>query len=123
MITKREAAIVTAYTGYLIGSFDEAHKYIEEIMERPVYSHEMASKAIMEEIRKKAKQDFISMDVEKAKEWIKPPLGIQPRYIWESFRLQELGEAIERYLSVNKTIPLKWIEEFNELVAKKGTNL
>ena len=31
-MTKREAAIVSAYTGVLIGDFNEMHRYIEEIM-------------------------------------------------------------------------------------------
>jgi len=39
-MTKREAAIVSAYTGILIGSFSDLHQYIEEIMKRPVWTHE-----------------------------------------------------------------------------------
>lgn len=31
-MTKREAAIVSAYTGYLIGEFKDYHAYVEEIM-------------------------------------------------------------------------------------------
>lgn len=63
MITKREAAIISAYTGYLIGEFDEMHKYIQEKLERPVWTHEMASAELWEEIREKAKPDFISIEV------------------------------------------------------------
>lgn len=62
-MTEREAAIVSAYTGYLIGSFSEMHKYVEEIMGRPVWTHEMADRKIADEISSKAKQDFISMKV------------------------------------------------------------
>ncbi len=64
MITKREAAIISAYTGYLIGDFSETHKYIEEILGRPVWTHEMASEKIWEEIRDKAKPDYISLEVQ-----------------------------------------------------------
>ena len=42
-MTKREAAIVSAYTGVLIGDFDEVHKYIEELLGRPVFTHELAA--------------------------------------------------------------------------------
>lgn len=31
-MTKREVAIISAYTGYLIGYIDEMYKYINEIM-------------------------------------------------------------------------------------------
>ena len=64
MITKREAAIISAYTNYLLGDFNEMHKYIEEIMGRPVYTHELASIEIVDEIREKSKNDFINMEVE-----------------------------------------------------------
>lgn len=63
-MTKREAAIVSAYTGYLIGTFDELHKYIEEKMGRPVFTHEMASVAFEEQLRKASKVDFVAMSVQ-----------------------------------------------------------
>ncbi|WP_297439068.1 hypothetical protein [uncultured Clostridium sp.] len=49
----------------------------------------------------------------------KPPLGIKPKFIWEDERLFELGCAISRYLKANLNIPIKWIEEYNELIEKK----
>lgn len=58
-MTKQEAAIIGAYTGYLIGEFSDLHEYIERIMERPVWTHEMASKALFKEIQDKAKADFM----------------------------------------------------------------
>jgi hypothetical protein len=62
-MTTREAAIVSAYTGYLIGSFGEMHKYVEDIMGRPVWTHEMADVDVMDQIREKAKPDFVAMTV------------------------------------------------------------
>jgi len=62
-MTKREAAIVMAYTGICIGKFDEFHGYVEEILERPVFTHELASRDFMLEIREKSKQDFKSIEV------------------------------------------------------------
>ena len=62
-MTKREAAIVTAFTGKFIGDFSTFHGYVEEIMERPVFTHEMGNKAIAEEIKTKSKEDFISLEV------------------------------------------------------------
>ena len=62
-MTKKEAAIVAAYTGYLIGEFGEMHKYVEEIMGRPVWTHEMANEEFMNKLREKIKQDFITIKV------------------------------------------------------------
>lgn len=64
MITKREAAIITAYTNYLIGDFDEFHKYIQEILDRPVLTHELAFIEIVDEIREKSRDDFMNLEVE-----------------------------------------------------------
>ena len=63
-MTKDEAAIVSAYTGYLIGKFSDMHAYVERIMERPVFTHEMGSESIMDEIRARAQPDFVSMAIE-----------------------------------------------------------
>ena len=60
-MNKREAAIVSAYTGKLIGDFSEMHGYIEEIMGHPIWTHQLPSLA--EEIKEKSKPDFIGMEV------------------------------------------------------------
>lgn len=62
-MTKREAAIVAAYTGTSLGSFSDMHEYIEEIMGRPVFTHELASKMVMEEIHQKSRADFVAIEV------------------------------------------------------------
>jgi len=62
-MTKNEAAIVSAYTGILIGEFSNMHEYVEKIMDRPVLTHEMGNKEIANEIKEKSKNDFISMEV------------------------------------------------------------
>ena len=60
-MNRRESAIVGAFTGFLCGPFDAMHEYIEEIMGRPVFTHEMASKEISEKIKELAKPDFIAL--------------------------------------------------------------
>ena len=62
-MTKREAAIVSAYTGFLCGGFSELHEYVEEIMGRPVFIHEMRCGEGAEEIKAKSKPDFVALDV------------------------------------------------------------
>ena len=60
-MTKQERIIVSAYTGYLMCDFHDMHHYIEEKLGRPVWSHEMASKEIQNEIRDKCRSDFLSL--------------------------------------------------------------
>jgi hypothetical protein len=63
-MTKREAAIVSAYTGILIGEFSDCHKYIEEIMDRPVLIHELGDKDISDKIKELAMDDFLNIKIE-----------------------------------------------------------
>lgn len=64
-MTKREAAIVSAYTGVLIGKFSDMHKYIEEKLNRPVFTHELGNKELCKEIKEISKQDFINIGITK----------------------------------------------------------
>lgn len=68
-MTKREAAIVSAYTGYLIGEFSDFQAYAEEIMGRPIFTHEFPN--IADEVTEKSKKDFMSIKIEEEPpEWI-----------------------------------------------------
>lgn len=63
-MTNKEKAIVMAYTGVCMltgDKFQIFHKYVEDIMGRPVYTHELANKAVEDEIKEKAKDDFIAL--------------------------------------------------------------
>ena len=62
-MTKREAAIVSAYTGYLIGEFSTLHEYAEKIMGRPVFTHEFGSLRLAEALRRQAKIDFVTISI------------------------------------------------------------
>ena len=48
----------------------------------------------------------------------KPPLGLMPKFLWDSERLSDITNAINRYLTAEKEIPIEWIEEYNKLVKK-----
>lgn len=62
-MTKREAAIVSAYTEVLIGNFDNFHSYVNEIMGRPIFTHELGRPAILNEIRERSKKDFMNIKI------------------------------------------------------------
>lgn len=50
----------------------------------------------------------------------KPSLGILPKRIHDSMRLENLKAAIERYLEAEYKIDMAWIKEYNELIDRKG---
>ena len=63
-MTKREAAIVSAYTGILIGEFGDMHKYIEEVVGRPVWTHELGNRDVFNRIKELSRNDFLNIKVE-----------------------------------------------------------
>ncbi len=63
-MTDREKAIVMAYTGVTMLSgekFQIFHEYIEKILGRPVWTHELAIELVWNEIKEKSKDDFIEI--------------------------------------------------------------
>lgn len=52
-------------------------------------------------------------------EYERPPLGLRPRIIADEQRLQEIKEAIMRFMAADRSIPQEWLDEYNELVAKR----
>lgn len=62
-MTKREAAIVSLYTGYLIGSFSDVQMLASELLGRPVFTHELVDEELQNEMMNRAKPLFVSMEV------------------------------------------------------------
>lgn len=60
-MTHREKVIVSAYTGVLMCNFNDVHEYIEKILGRPVWTHELADDKIWDEIKEASKSDFIAI--------------------------------------------------------------
>lgn len=60
-MTKKEAAIVSAYTGYLCGDFDDLHAYLETLFGRPIFTHELPQ--MMDQIHERSKPDFLALEV------------------------------------------------------------
>lgn len=48
----------------------------------------------------------------------KPPIGIQPKFIWEVQRIEDLVSAMNRYINAGLEIPVEWVENYNELIIK-----
>lgn len=60
-MTKQEKLIVSAYTGVLMTDFDDLHKFIEEKLGRPVFTHELADELVVKELKRAVKQDFLGL--------------------------------------------------------------
>lgn len=60
-MTKQEKIIVSAYTGFLMCGFSDLHKFIQDTLGRPVWTHELASAQVQEEIREKVKPLFLAL--------------------------------------------------------------
>jgi len=60
-MTKREAAIVSAYTGFLCGAFTDMHEYVEELFCGPVFTHQLGDRDFVKRLKEMAKPDFIKL--------------------------------------------------------------
>lgn len=61
-MTQREKAIVEAFTGVAMLTGEDVtyfYEYVQEIMGRPVYTHEFADAKVMGEIKEKSRHDFV----------------------------------------------------------------
>ena len=63
-MNKREAAIISAYTGFLCGEFSEIHKYAEELFCGPVFTHQFGSKEFVRKLKEMSKADFVNIKIE-----------------------------------------------------------
>jgi len=60
-VTKDEKLIVSAYTGVLMCDMGDLQNYIEGVLGRPVWTHELADHDVVEEIKAKVKDDFLAL--------------------------------------------------------------
>lgn len=63
-MTDEERVIITAYTGYSMLKGEKLnlfYEYIEKLLKRPVFTHELGSNEIWNEIHEKSKKDFINL--------------------------------------------------------------
>lgn len=58
-LTKEQAVIIGAYTGYAAGPFPDIHEYAEKVLGRPIWTHQFPQ--ITEELREASKADFLAL--------------------------------------------------------------
>lgn len=60
-LTRRQSAIIGAYTGITVGPFSAIHEYAEEVLGRRIWTHEFASRKVMDELKSASFDDFMSV--------------------------------------------------------------
>ena len=60
-MTKEEKIIVSVYTGYLMCDFADVHKYVEEKLGRPVWTHELADPCVQQALHDASREDFLAL--------------------------------------------------------------
>lgn len=61
-MTKQEAILLSAYTGYMLApNFEDVHKFCEELLGREIFTHEFAFKGTQAQIREKCKPMVIEL--------------------------------------------------------------
>ena len=60
-LTKEQAAVIGAYTGFAAGPFADIHEYAEKVLERPIWTREFASKKLVDDLRAASKADFLAL--------------------------------------------------------------
>jgi len=60
-MTLHEKVVLSAYTGILMCDPREVFAYITKILGRPILTHELAMQKVMDEIKEKAKPDFLKI--------------------------------------------------------------
>lgn len=61
-LTLGQAVILSAFTGTLCCDFSTYHKYVEHLLGRPVWTHEMGDPRIAEQIKEAARGDFLKLN-------------------------------------------------------------
>lgn len=61
-MNKREDQVFTAYTGMLFGEFDWFHQYAQDLLGRPVWTHELSSPAIWTDLKRLSEPEFLEIN-------------------------------------------------------------
>ena len=64
-LTRDQAAIIGLYTGVSAGPFEDVQKLAEDLLERPVFTHELANQHLCEKLKELVKPQFIQLCAEK----------------------------------------------------------
>lgn len=64
-LTRRQAAILGAFTGISCGPFEDVHGLAEELFGRPIWTHEFASQKVADDLKELSKPLFFEICAER----------------------------------------------------------
>ena len=86
-MTREEAILLSAYTGFLLApDFSEVHKFCEDTLGRPIWTHEFADRCVQKEIQEKLRPQIMELVQNIAA--LRPVSREQVEKVWRG----ELGE-------------------------------
>lgn len=106
-MTDKEKAIVMAYTGICMLAGDKFrifHRYVEDIMGRPVYTHEIG--LLADAIKEKAEADFMALCADESS-------SENPNKRFSGMTNGEVIQALFPYIKVEtyeRTTSVKWLD-------------
>lgn len=60
-LTKEQAIIISAYTGFIACNFGDLHDAVEKKLGRSVWTHQFCDEDLLEEIRDAFRKDFLAI--------------------------------------------------------------
>lgn len=58
----KASVLVTAMTGIFFGDMSEFHEYVEKLLGRPVWTHELGNKEVWNEIKEKSRKNIEALN-------------------------------------------------------------
>lgn len=82
-MTREEAILLSAYTGFLLApDFSEVHKFCENTLGRPIWTHEFARPALQNEIQEKLHPQI--MELVQSISALRPARREQVEKVWRA---------------------------------------
>ncbi|MFQ7106049.1 MAG: hypothetical protein ACLRQ4_12675 [Neglectibacter timonensis] len=93
-MTREEAILLSAYTGFLLApDFSEVHKFCENTLGRPIWTHEFARPALQNEIQEKLHPQI--MELVQSISALRPVSREQVEKVWRGeWNQDELGRVV-----------------------------
>ena len=87
-MTREEAILLSAYTGFLLApDFSEVHKFCENTLGRPIWTHEFARPALQNEIQEKLRPQI--MELVQSISALRPVSREQVEKVWRGYWIHE----------------------------------
>ena len=104
-MTREEAILLSAYTGFLLApDFSQVHKFCEDILGRPIWTHEFADSDVQKEIREKLRPQI--MELVQNISALRPVSREQVEKVWRGEWLHDPETGYEHCDKCSHTISL-----------------